>query len=126
MAKPGRRRKSEAEELCPFGEALVGIFEDEDITQKHFATASGLADSTISQMKIGVRLTRENVLKVIKGLITIGFLTPDTFEYTANKLLELASAEPLDTSRKKDAEIITLLHEIQQKNGESEHTSDAI
>lgn len=110
----GRRRKIEAEDLSLFGEALEDIFKHSNFVQKEVAQASGIADTTLSQMKVGVRLTRHNVRKILEGLIRKGHFTSVNFEHTANKLLELADEKPLNKEHKLDAALFELLCKLEQ------------
>ena len=115
-SRRGRRRKIEAEDLSLFGEALEDIFKRGDIIQTQIAAACGIADSTLSQMKVGVRLTRNNVRRLIEGLVKTEFLTPDNFEQIANNLLELADEKPLNKYHKRDSEVYRLIRKPQQNN----------
>lgn len=110
----GRRRKIEAEDLSLFGEALEDIFKRSGIVQIDVARASGIAGTTISQMKVGVRLTRFNVRRVIAGLIKIHYLTPENFEEVANNLLDLADEKPLNKEHKLDAELFEMVSNSKQ------------
>ena len=109
----GRRRKIESVDLSEFGEALENIFSSGDIIQKQVAIEGGLADSTLSQMKVGARMTRDNVRKLLLGLIRIKYVTPDNFDQISAMLLELAGEKPLNKDHKKDAHVIALLQDLQ-------------
>lgn len=112
--KRGRRRKIESADLSEFGEALEEIFSSGDIIQKDLSVAGGLATSTISSMKVGDRMTRDNVRKILLGLIRIRYITLDNFDQVAIRLLELADEKPLNEDHKKDADVIAMLHNLHQ------------
>lgn len=112
----GRRRKIEAEDLSLFGEYLEDIFKSGNLMQRTVALAGNLDDSTLSQMKVGVRMSRNNVLKLIEGLVKVRYLTHHNFEVISTRLLELADESPINRAYKKDGDIIEMLSKLQQNN----------